>query len=279
MSDPLVNAVPPRQRALVAASAVSGVGAGLAEAWCVAATGSLLAHLVDGTDPGRGGWLVAAAATAWAVATAAALWCGRSGGYGLSQALHDSLAAQVMRLPLGWFGRSREAELSKLFGGEVMAVMSIPAHLLLPGLRAVTVAVALIGVLAVQSPAAAVVAALWMPVLAAVQVIAGNKVAAGEAALAAARRDAAARLMEFTDGQRSLRMLPDPLHGRTVVAATIDDVSRRMAQVIEPVLGVMGVFSLAVQFMLITVIAAGVIGGNLPGGGIGVVLAATALAG
>lgn len=252
----IASVLGPRERGLVLVSLVATLVAAAAEVAMVAQVGRLVGSLESGTPTTF--WLLLSAA-AWAAATALAVVAGRHGGYCMSQALHRSLAAHLLRLPLAWFGQRRDGEISHLLGPQVMGVMSIPAHLMVPTLRAVAVPLGLVGLIASFDLVPALVAVAWLPVLAVTQWWSARRAAQGDRALAEARAEGANRVIEYVGGQRTLRMLPDPEHASALVTGSVRRVACAMEAQVGPVVRVLGVFSLAVHLMLVTVLGAGLV--------------------
>ncbi|RLP07623.1 ABC transporter ATP-binding protein [Propionibacterium australiense] len=242
-----------RTRIRLVVCIAAAVLAALAEVALVADVGSLAGALVADRPASLVAARLSITAAGWAVLCAVAVAAGRDCGYGMSAALHDSLAAQLLRLPLGWFGPRRHGQVSHLLGTRVMSVMSIPAHLLIPALRAVVLPAGLIVLIARFDPLAGLVALLWTPVLVMVQRWSARRAAAGDAALAGARAEAADRVIEYVDGQRSLRLLPDAEHAASLVKQSVGELTGRMEEQVDSVLRVLGLFGLSVQLMLITV--------------------------
>lgn len=254
---------------------VAAVSAAIAEVLALGSIGGLVS-----SPDGRTVTVLLLWVLAWVLCSGAAVWFGRCCGYGLSAALHDTLAAHLLRLPLLWFGTRRHGEISRLFGPDVMAVMSIPAHLLVPATRSVLVTCGIVVLLLGLDAPTGIIALAWLPVLAGLQVWSARRAAAGDAALARARSESADRVIEFVEAQRTLRLLPDTGHAAEVLRSAVAEVSERTEAQIESVVRVLGVFGLAVQLMFVSVAGAGLFRstGDDPGQAVVIVLAAGSMA-
>ncbi|RBP64938.1 ATP-binding cassette subfamily B protein [Brevibacterium sanguinis] len=263
----------PRRRLLLCL--VAAVSAAGAEVLALGAVGDLISSPTAPTVTALLLWVLT-----WVLCSGVAVWSGRSCGYGLSAALHDALAAHLLRLPLLWFGRRRHGEISRLFGADVMAVMSIPAHLLVPATRSVLVTCGIIVLLLGKDVPTGLIALAWLPVLTVLQLWSARRAATGDAALAHARRESADRVIEFVDAQRTLRLLPDTGHAAEILRESVAEVSERTEAQVESVVRVLGVFGLAVQLMFVTVAGSGLLRGDWsdPGQAVVIVLGAGTMA-
>ncbi|WP_164742755.1 ABC transporter ATP-binding protein [Brevibacterium linens] len=244
-----------RARGFLVLCVAGALVAAVAEVCALAAIGHLTAALLAADDPAPPARAMIICTIVWVCASAAAIIGGRSCGYSLSNVIHESLAHHLLRLPLAWFGPRRHGQISRLFGPDVMSVMSIPAHLLIPLLRTVlTVSSLAVLIMTIDVVAGAVMIG-WLPVLAGLQVFSARRAGTSEAALAHARGEAADRLIEFAEAQRSIRLLPSTSR-TTAVSRSLDAVGDRTQEQVEAVLTVLSVFGAAVQLMTVTVIAA-----------------------
>lgn len=204
-------------------------------------------------------WLVATTLV-WAAVEYAATAATRACGYGLSSALHARMADHVTRLPLGWFTRDRGGQFARLASADVMNVMSLPAHLLLPLVTAVVTPLAVVVVMATISPVVALAATATAPGLYACYRWGGVMVQRSDAALAEADREAADRVLEHARLQHTLRMAAAESVAARAVDRALVGVRNRSRTMIRLVLPGTAAFTLMVQVTLVVLLAATVLG-------------------
>ncbi|MFD6961121.1 ABC transporter transmembrane domain-containing protein, partial [Streptomyces venezuelae] len=144
---------------------------GVAFALLVPVLRALLGPAPDDVWP----WLTAfvGCAIAHAVLQGAAVSGGFTVGSQLSRVLHQRMADQALRLPLGWFDAGRTAEFSRLAGQNVIQVMSTPAHLLRPFISSLLTPATLVAATFFFDVRTALVLLVCAPVLFAVQAASG----------------------------------------------------------------------------------------------------------
>ncbi|MDB1087485.1 ABC transporter ATP-binding protein [Streptomyces sp. ACA25] len=191
--------------------------------------------------------LLAAVTLAYAAVSYPAVVAARNTGYALSHALHDRIGDRLVRLPLGWFTGSRVGSVGRLVTHDVMNVMSVPAHLLEPLVKALVTPAAMVLVMCAVDLRLGLAALACVPVIVLAYRVTGRLVQRAEHAADTAAAEAGARVVEFAQEQPVLRA-----HGRTVEGVReLDDAldaqrraGRRMLRVALP--GLTG-FTLVVQ--------------------------------
>jgi ATP-binding cassette subfamily B protein len=220
----------------------------------------LLRVLLDGRHPERAWpWVaaLAAVAAAHAAVTYPSVVAARNTGYALSRALHDRLGGHLVRLPLGWFSGGRVGTVGRLVTYDVMNVMSVPAHLLEPLVRATVTPACTVLVMLVVDPRLGLAALACAPVIVLVHRAAGRLVQRAEHAADAAAAEAGARVVEFAREQPVLRAYGETARG----VRELDDAlvaqrraGRRMIRVALP--GLAG-FALTVQTAFVLLLLLG----------------------
>ncbi|WP_318209381.1 MULTISPECIES: ABC transporter ATP-binding protein [unclassified Streptomyces] len=226
-------------------------------------------------------WLIAfgAAVAGYAVLRYVSDRSGFRAGTTLLRGTYHRLGDHLARLPIGWYDASRVGEVSVLASRGVLQAMSVIAHLLAPFISASVTPLAIVAVMLAFNWQMGLAALAAVPVVAAVQILAGRSMAAVDAERHARDHEATGRVIEYLQAQPVLRaggrtaerfrMLDDSL--REVRRA-----SRRTALSTLP--GVVGV-ALAVQLAFTVVAALGTylaLGGHI---GAAEVLALLVLAG
>ncbi|MEV5701792.1 ABC transporter ATP-binding protein [Streptomyces anthocyanicus] len=152
-------------------------------------------------------WLTAFAgcALAHAVLQGAAVSGGFTVGSQLSRVLHQRMADQALRLPLGWFDTGRTAEFSRLAGQNVIQVMSTPAHLLRPFISSLLTPATLVAATFFFDVRTALVLLVCAPVLFAVQAASSAVMRRLDLGRDAAIGESADRVLEYARNQPVLR--------------------------------------------------------------------------
>ncbi|MFE2589831.1 ABC transporter ATP-binding protein [Streptomyces anthocyanicus] len=176
---------------------------GVAFALLVPVLRALLGPAPDDVWP----WLTAFAgcALAHAVLQGAAVSGGFTVGSQLSRVLHQRMADQALRLPLGWFDAGRTAEFSRLAGQNVIQVMSTPAHLLRPFISSLLTPATLVLATFFFDVRTALVLLVCAPVLFAVQAASSAVMRRLDLGRDAAIGESADRVLEYARNQPVLR--------------------------------------------------------------------------
>ncbi|MGQ4391552.1 ABC transporter ATP-binding protein [Streptomyces violaceoruber] len=176
---------------------------GVAFALLVPVLRALLGPAPDDVWP----WLTAFAgcALAHAVHQGAAVSGGFTVGSQLSRVLHQRMADQALRLPLGWFDAGRTAEFSRLAGQNVIQVMSTPAHLLRPFISSLLTPATLVLATFFFDVRTALVLLVCAPVLFAVQAASSAVMRRLDLGRDAAIGESADRVLEYARNQPVLR--------------------------------------------------------------------------
>ncbi|PSK58111.1 Iron import ATP-binding/permease protein IrtB [Streptomyces sp. 111WW2] len=176
---------------------------GVAFALLVPVLRALLGPAPDDVWP----WLTAFAgcALAHAVLQGAAVSGGFTVGSQLSRVLHQRMADQALRLPLGWFDAGRTAEFSRLAGQNVIQVMSTPAHLLRPFISSLLTPAILVLATFFFDVRTALVLLVCAPVLFAVQAASSAVMRRLDLGRDAAIGESADRVLEYARNQPVLR--------------------------------------------------------------------------
>ncbi|BDD77077.1 MULTISPECIES: ABC transporter ATP-binding protein [Streptomyces violaceoruber group] len=176
---------------------------GVAFALLVPVLRALLGPAPDDVWP----WLTAFAgcALAHAVLQGAAVSGGFTVGSQLSRVLHQRMADQALRLPLGWFDTGRTAEFSRLAGQNVIQVMSTPAHLLRPFISSLLTPATLVAATFFFDVRTALVLLVCAPVLFAVQAASSAVMRRLDLGRDAAIGESADRVLEYARNQPVLR--------------------------------------------------------------------------
>ncbi|MBQ0948949.1 MULTISPECIES: ABC transporter ATP-binding protein [Streptomyces] len=176
---------------------------GVAFALLVPVLRALLGPAPDDVWP----WLTAFAgcALAHAVLQGAAVSGGFTVGSQLSRVLHQRMADQALRLPLGWFDAGRTAEFSRLAGQNVIQVMSTPAHLLRPFISSLLTPATLVAATFFFDVRTALVLLVCAPVLFAVQAASSAVMRRLDLGRDAAIGESADRVLEYARNQPVLR--------------------------------------------------------------------------
>ncbi|GAA3193937.1 ABC transporter ATP-binding protein [Actinocorallia longicatena] len=156
-------------------------------------------------------------------------------GTTLLRGMYHRLGDQLARLPVGWYGAGRAGEVSVLAGRGVLRAMSVIAHLLGPFISAWVTPLTIVAVMTAFDRRLGLAALAAVPVVAAIQVLAGRSMAAADAERAGRDHEAADRVIEYLQAQPVLRaggrtaerfrLLDDSLHDlqrgsrRSVLAA------------------------------------------------------------
>lgn len=172
---------------------------GVAFALLVPVLRALLGPAPDDVWP----WLTAFAgcALAHAVLQGAAVSGGFTVGSQLSRVLHQRMADQALRLPLGWFDAGRTAEFSRLAGQNVIQVMSTPAHLLRPFISSLLTPATLVLATFFFDVRTALVLLVCAPVLFAVQAASSAVMRRLDLGRDAAIGESADRVLEYARNQ------------------------------------------------------------------------------
>jgi ATP-binding cassette, subfamily B, bacterial IrtB/YbtQ len=181
----------------------------------------------------------------------------RTAGYTLSGTLHDQLGDRVVALPLGWFSGERLGSFSRIVTRDVMNVMSVPAHLLEPLLKAVVAPAAALAVMFVVDWRLALAATATTPLIVLAYWWTRRLVRASDQEVHSAASEAAGRVVEFARDQVVLRAFGRGAHGLALLDDAllgVRDATRRLLRTTLP--GMTG-FVLAVQaaFTVVVVLA------------------------
>jgi ATP-binding cassette subfamily B protein len=183
----------------VLAAVVQGAGFALLAAFL----GAVLRGRLD-----TAGWWLAAMALAVALAAAlqyrAQLSC-YAAGERLAALLYERLSAHLVRLPLGWFGRGRAGEASRLMSKGVIDLMAVPAHLLRPIVGAFATPAAVLGCMLLYDWRVGALAGLAALPLWGAYRLAGSLAARAARAAHEAGAEANERVLEFARLQGMLR--------------------------------------------------------------------------
>lgn len=245
----------PAERTRYARTLALLTAAALAEALLCAAAVPVIRALAESRASAHALLSALVALALWIVLQAWSVTASRSCGYGLSKALHRRLADRVASLPLGWFTRDRTGQFARLCTGDVMSVMSVPAHLLQPLVSAVVTPLAMVLVIAWFSPPVAVAAAVLSPLLYSCFRWGGQMVVRSDAALATADREATDRVLEHAYCQPLLRMADAESSAAQALDRSLVGVRDQSRRMIRLVLPGTGAFTLAVQLTLVALLA------------------------
>ncbi|MGU3497045.1 ABC transporter ATP-binding protein [Xanthobacteraceae bacterium A53D] len=210
--------------AFVAAAVLSGVLQGVALACVVPLLDALLSGAYDRALISCGAMLVMTLIS-WAASHAAAL-----AGFELALAVLRNVRRQIgdhlARLPLGWFTPLNTARLSVTISQGVMQLLALPAHQLLPLVRAVVVPPVLVLAIAVFDLRLALAAGAAFPVLALVYWWAGRLGQAADRAVHQAAGEAGQRVMEYAQAQAVLRAFGVTGRGHAALEDALTGLSR-----------------------------------------------------
>ncbi|ASO20583.1 ATP-binding cassette subfamily B protein [Actinoalloteichus hoggarensis] len=219
----------PALRRLSALLIAAALSQGIAFATLVPLVRALLSPDPASAWAPLGGMVVAAS-----VAVVAQFIAQRQGfrvGSAVARRLHHRLGDAIARLPLGWFNPARVGELARTSNQRVMAVMTVPAHLLRPLCNGVVSPAAAIAAMYLFDWRLALVMTLFAPVLALVAKRASDIVQRSDSARDEAMVESANRVVEFTRNQPVLRAFGQEGRGRRLLdeaLRTRRDVDRSM---------------------------------------------------
>ncbi|GGF86171.1 ABC transporter [Azorhizobium oxalatiphilum] len=221
--------------AFLTAAAVAGVLQGLALALVV----PVLDALLTGAHTRAILWcaaMLAATLASWAASHAAAL-----AGFELALAVLRNVRRQIgdhlAALPLGWFTPLHTARLSVTISQGVMQLLALPAHQLLPLVRAAVVPPVLVLAIALFDIRLALAAAATFPLLALVYWWGGRLGQAADRAVHHAAEEAGQRVMEYAQAQSVLRAFGVTQRGHAALKDALTDLahaSRRQIWMVLP---------------------------------------------
>ncbi|WP_461711920.1 ABC transporter ATP-binding protein [Streptomyces sp. DSM 41013] len=229
---------------------------GVAFALLVPVLRALLGPAPDDVWP----WLTAFAgcALAHAVLQGAAVSGGFTVGSQLSRVLHQRMADQALRLPLGWFDAGRTAEFSRLAGQNVIQVMSTPAHLLRPFISSLLTPATLVLATFFFDVRAALVLLVCAPVLFAVQAASSAVMRRLDLGRDAAIGESADRVLEYARNQPVLRAFGRTAEGYGALDEALVAEARADRRLIARGLPGLVSFSFATRLVFALLLALGV---------------------
>ncbi|GHC14288.1 ABC transporter ATP-binding protein [Streptomyces anthocyanicus] len=229
---------------------------GVAFALLVPVLRALLGPAPDDVWP----WLTAFAgcAIAHAVLQGAAVSGGFTVGSQLSRVLHQRMADQALRLPLGWFDAGRTAEFSRLAGQNVIQVMSAPAHLLRPFISSLLTPATLVLATFFFDVRTALVLLVCAPVLFAVQVASSAVMRRLDLGRDAAIGESADRVLEYARNQPVLRAFGRTAEGYGALDEALVAEARADRRLIARGLPGLVSFSFATRLVFALLLALGV---------------------
>jgi len=175
----------------------------------------------------------------------------------LGAVLH-AVEAHIPKLPLGWFSQNRIDQLSSLSAGDVMEVISIPAHLMKPFFNAlVTPAVLMLGVLMLDWRLA--VPMVFVTVSLVVILRWGTRISLNfNQQRRAAEAELSSRILEFGEQQATIRSAGQDNEACNHLYRAIDARSATLSRLINRSLpGILG-FSVGLQTLFLSVMCVGV---------------------
>lgn len=205
-------------------------------------------------------WLTAFAgcALAHAVLQGAAVSGGFTVGSQLSRVLHQRMADQALRLPLGWFDAGRTAEFSRLAGQNVIQVMSTPAHLLRPFISSLLTPATLVLATFFFDVRTALVLLVCAPVLFAVQAASSAVMRRLDLGRDAAIGESADRVLEYARNQPVLRAFGRTAEGYGALDEALVAEARADRRLIARGLPGLVSFSFATRLVFALLLALGV---------------------
>ncbi|MFD3344288.1 ABC transporter ATP-binding protein [Streptomyces anthocyanicus] len=229
---------------------------GVAFALLVPVLRALLGPAPDDVWP----WLTAFAgcALAHAVLQGAAVSGGFTVGSQLSRVLHQRMADQALRLPLGWFDAGRTAEFSRLAGQNVIQVMSTPAHLLRPFISSLLTPATLVAATFFFDVRTALVLLVCAPVLFAVQAASSAVMRRLDLGRDAAIGESADRVLEYARNQPVLRAFGRTAEGYGALDEALVAEARADRRLIARGLPGLVSFSFATRLVFALLLALGV---------------------
>ncbi|GGL52937.1 ABC transporter ATP-binding protein [Streptomyces anthocyanicus] len=229
---------------------------GVAFALLVPVLRALLGPAPDDVWP----WLTAFAgcALAHAVLQGAAVSGGFTVGSQLSRVLHQRMADQALRLPLGWFDAGRTAEFSRLAGQNVIQVMSTPAHLLRPFISSLLTPATLVLATFFFDVRTALVLLVCAPVLFAVQAASSAVMRRLDLGRDAAIGESADRVLEYARNQPVLRAFGRTAEGYGALDEALVAEARADRRLIARGLPGLVSFSFATRLVFALLLALGV---------------------
>ncbi|MGQ4463711.1 ABC transporter ATP-binding protein [Streptomyces violaceoruber] len=229
---------------------------GVAFALLVPVLRALLGPAPDDVWP----WLTAFAgcALAHAVLQGAAVSGGFTVGSQLSRVLHQRMADQALRLPLGWFDTGRTAEFSRLAGQNVIQVMSTPAHLLRPFISSLLTPATLVAATFFFDVRTALVLLVCAPVLFAVQAASSAVMRRLDLGRDAAIGESADRVLEYARNQPVLRAFGRTAEGYGALDEALVAEARADRRLIARGLPGLVSFSFATRLVFALLLALGV---------------------
>lgn len=229
---------------------------GVAFALLVPVLRALLGPAPDDVWP----WLTAFAgcALAHAVLQGAAVSGGFTVGSQLSRVLHQRMADQALRLPLGWFDAGRTAEFSRLAGQNVIQVMSTPAHLLRPFISSLLTPATLVLATFFFDVRTALVLLVCAPVLFAVQAASSAVMRRLDLGRDAAIGESADRVLEYARNQPVLRAFGRTAEGYGALDEALVAEARADRRLIAQGLPGLVSFSFATRLVFALLLALGV---------------------
>ncbi|MFC8803674.1 ABC transporter ATP-binding protein [Streptomyces anthocyanicus] len=229
---------------------------GVAFALLVPVLRALLGPAPDDVWP----WLTAfvGCAIAHAVLQGAAVSGGFTVGSQLSRVLHQRMADQALRLPLGWFDAGRTAEFSRLAGQNVIQVMSTPAHLLRPFISSLLTPATLVAATFFFDVRTALVLLVCAPVLFAVQAASGAVMRRLDLGRDAAIGESADRVLEYARNQPVLRAFGRTAEGYGALDEALVAEARADRRLIARGLPGLVSFSFATRLVFALLLALGV---------------------
>lgn len=126
-------------------------------------------------------------------------------GTALLRGVYHRLGDHLARLPLGWYSAARVGEVSVLAGQGVLRAMSVIAHLLGPFVSAAVTPLTVVVVILGLNWQLGLAVLAGVPVVAAVQTLAGRRTVTEDAERATRDREATGRVIEYLWAQPVLR--------------------------------------------------------------------------
>jgi ATP-binding cassette subfamily B protein len=204
----------------IAASVLQGAGFTL--------VAPFLDALLRGATKEAAGWLGALVATVVAswIATHRTTMAGFELALAVLGRVRTRVGDHLVGLPLGWFTPIHTARLGALISQGVMSLLALPAHQLLPLIRAFVVPTVMIAGMAMMDSSLALAAAVALPLVGLTYYWAGRLGQAADRAVHRATEEAGQRIVEFARVQAVLRAFGVTMKGYGALEASLNQQSR-----------------------------------------------------
>ncbi|WP_134324066.1 ATP-binding cassette domain-containing protein [Cumulibacter soli] len=192
---------------------------------------------------------------AWGVLQAVGIALARSHGYALAGPLQQRIGAHVSLVPPGSLSGPAVGTVSRLAVGDVMNLITRPAHLLDPLTCSVVIPVTALTAAAFVEPVLGLCALVLLPLVLAAHRWCGARVERSDNELHEAAAEATAHLIELAELQPVLRSAgrADDPQGR--VGQALDEVDRRTRRMLRSAIPGLAGYTVVVQIMTALLVA------------------------